>query len=426
MTRSYRRLKAACYMTNISMSVVGNLTPLLFLTFHEEYGISFSLLGLLVLINFFTQLSVDLLFSFFSHRFNIPLAVKVTPLITVVGLWLFAILPWLFPQHAYAGVVIGTVVFSASSGLCEVLISPTIAAIPAKNPDREMSKLHSIYAWGVVGAVVLATVFLLVFGSENWHILSLLFSLVPLSAGILFAGVEMPHMDTPERTSGALHLMKSRVLWLCVIGIFLGGAAECTMAQWASGYLELALGIPKIWGDIFGVALFSAALGFGRSLFAKIGKCAERALLFGAIGAVACYLIAAISPFPLVGLVACALTGFCVSMLWPGSLIAGSDRFPAGGVFFFAMMAAGGDLGASVAPQLVGIVADTVALMPRAISLAARLGITPEQIGMRAGMLLGMLFPLFAIAIYAGFFREVKKAKKQNDTKNSIDNEVRS
>ena len=424
--RSFRRLKAACYTTNISMSVVGNLSPLLFLTFHEEYGISFSLLGLLVLLNFFTQLGVDLLFSFFSHKFNIEKAVKITPVITVIGLWLYAVLPWIFPQHAYAGIVIGTLVFSASSGLCEVLISPTIAAIPAENPDHEMSKLHSIYAWGVVGAVVLATVFLLVFGSDKWQLLALLFSLVPLTSAILYAGTEMPHMDTPERTSGALRLMKSRVLWLCVIGIFLGGAAECTMAQWASGYLELALGIPKIWGDIFGVALFAAALGLGRSLFAKIGKCAERALLFGAIGAVLCYLIAAISPFPLVGLIACALTGFCVSMLWPGSLIAGGDRFPAGGVFFFAMMAAGGDLGASIGPQLVGIVADNVALLPGVLSFAARLGITAEQIGMRAGLLIGMLFPLFAIAIYAGFYREVKKKKLQSNAEHSADTEVTS
>ena len=64
----YSRLKAACYMTNISMSVVGNLSPLLFVTFRETYGISYTLLGLLVLINFSTQLIVDLVFSFFCLK----------------------------------------------------------------------------------------------------------------------------------------------------------------------------------------------------------------------------------------------------------------------------------------------------------------------------------------------------------------------
>ena len=52
--------------------------------------------------------------------------------------------------------------------------------------------------------------------------------------------------------------------------------------------------------------------------------------------------------------------------------------------------------------------------------------IMPQLVRFATPVLLGMLFPLFAIAIYAGFFREVKKAKKQNDTENFNDKEVRS
>ena len=64
----YGRLKAACYMSNTTMAVVANLPPLLFLTFRSMYGISYSLLGMLVLVNFSTQLSVDLIFSFFPYN----------------------------------------------------------------------------------------------------------------------------------------------------------------------------------------------------------------------------------------------------------------------------------------------------------------------------------------------------------------------
>ena len=49
--KPYTRLKLACYTTNVSMSVVGNLSPILFLTFHNLYDISYSLLGLLILYN---------------------------------------------------------------------------------------------------------------------------------------------------------------------------------------------------------------------------------------------------------------------------------------------------------------------------------------------------------------------------------------
>ena len=165
------RVRAGCYATNISMSVVGNLSPMLFITFRNLYGVSYTLLGLLVLINFCTQLLVDLVLSFFSHKFNIQNTVRATPLICIVGLSLFALAPVLFPNAVYAGLVVGTIVFSAASGLCEVLISPTIAALPSDNPERDMSKLHSIYAWGVVGVVIVSTLFLLAFGSESWQIL---------------------------------------------------------------------------------------------------------------------------------------------------------------------------------------------------------------------------------------------------------------
>ena len=67
----YTRLKAACYTTNVTMAVVGNLPPLLFMIFRDTYNVSFTLLGLLVLVNFTTQLTVDFLFSLLSKKINI-------------------------------------------------------------------------------------------------------------------------------------------------------------------------------------------------------------------------------------------------------------------------------------------------------------------------------------------------------------------
>ena len=143
-----------------------------------------------------------------------------------------------------------------------------------------------------------------------------------------------------------------------------------------------------------------------------IGKNITRVLFLGAIGAVFCYLIAALSPIPVVGLLACAFTGFCVSMLWPGSLIASTDRISDGGVFIYAMMASGGDLGASVGPQLVGLITDAAMEIPAAAELAQNLALTPEQLGMKLGMLVGMLFPLLGIPVYAAMIRGAKNAKK--------------
>ena len=187
------------------------------------------------------------------------------------------------------------------------------------------------------------------------------------------------------------------------------------MAQWASGYLEASFGINKTLGDIFGVAMFAVFLGLGRTLYSKIGKNASRVLLLGAVGASLCYLLAALSPFAIVGLIGCAFTGFCVSMLWPGSLIVAADRFPSGGVLIYALMAAGGDLGASFGPQLVGIITDAAIASQPVLDLAAGLGLSPDQLGMKLGILVGALFPIIAIPVYANFRKKDKLKEHKNE-----------
>ncbi|MBR4116494.1 MAG: hypothetical protein IKK65_00235 [Clostridia bacterium] len=404
--QKYTLLKSACYTTNITMSVVGNLSPVLFITFNNMYGISYSLLGLLVLINFVTQLGIDLIFSFFSHKFNIPLTVKLTPVIATLGLIVYALTPFVFCGSEYIGLALGTVIFSAASGLAEVLISPVIAAIPAKDPDREMSKLHSIYAWGVVGVIIISTVYLLAFGKDNWFVLPLIFAIIPFTSALLFSKSDIPKMETPQKVSGAISLLKNKTLWLCVFAIFFGGSAECTMAQWCSGFLEKSLSIPKVWGDIFGVALFAFMLAIGRTLYANHGKNIEKVLVLGFGGAAVCYILSAVTNIQIIGLLACALTGLCTSMLWPGNLVVAAKYFSTSGVFIYALMAAGGDLGASVGPQLVGLLTDITIANPALANFANNLSITPEQLGLKIGILAAAIFPIL------GFIISIKLSRK--------------
>lgn len=408
MSSGYNRLKYACYTTNVCLSIVSNLSPILFLTFRSLYGISYSLLGLLVLVNFVTQLCVDLIFSFFSHKFNISKAVKVTPLLAGTGFLIYAVWPWLFPNAVYAGLLLGTIVFSASGGFVEVLLSPVITAIPSENPDRELSKLHSMYAWGVVGFIIVATLFLLAAGQEHWQVLVLMLTLIPVAACILFINTTIPEAITQERVSGISEYSKNKELWICVIMIFLAGATECAMAQWSSGYLEQAVGLPKVWGDILGVALFAVLEGLGRTLYAKRGKNIYAIMFVGTTGATVCYLLVALCNIPVIGLLACAVNGFCVSMLWPGSLQIAGHRFPAAGVFLYALLAAGGDLGVAIGPQLMGIVTDVTMKMPGIMDFAVSAGLTPEQIGMKMGMLVGALFPLAAMPLYYRIWKKWK------------------
>lgn len=407
--KNFKRTKHTCYFTYLAMSSVFSLPPLLFITFRETYGISYTLLGTLVLVNFCTQLTVDLIFSFFAKHFNIKKTIRTMPLLTTTGLLIYAVAPMLFPQYAYAGLVLGTVIFSVAAGLCEVLLSPLVAALPSETPERDMSMLHSLYAYGVLTVVLVSTAFLKLFGTANWMYLTMFWAALPVVSFVLFCTSPLPQIDLGQEAAAQKGGKKRAGLALCVGCIFLGSAAENGMTNWISGYMENALKVPKAVGDILGLAVFAVLLGLTRSWYAKYGKNISNVLLFGMAGAVVCYLVAGLSSNFIVSMLACVLTGICTSMLWPGTLILMEEKFPAPGVAAYALMAAGGDFGGSVAPQLLGIVVDTVSATPWAQGFAPAL--SAEQVGMKTGMLVAAIFPLVGVGLLLFMRRYFKKKR---------------
>ncbi len=395
----YSLTKKSCYYTYLAMSSAFSLPPIMFVTFHEMYGIPYTLLGTLVLVNFITQLSIDLVFSFFSKYFNIKLTVRIMPIISSVGMFIYAAVPLLFPDHAYAGLITGTVIFSVAAGLSEVLLSPTIAALPSDDPGRDMSRLHSLYGWGVVTVVLVSTAVLTVIGRENWMYLTFFWALLPLVSSVLFSISPFPEIDLRQELSPDNTKKKNLALALCVLCIFFGSAAENVMTNWISAYLEKAVGLSKTWCDLVGIALFAILLGTVRTIYAKKGKDIFPVLFFGMIAAAICYIVAGLSPFPVLSLAACVLTGIFTSMLWPGTLILIEELTPGPGVAAYALLAAGGDFGASVAPQLLGITVDNVAAGEWASRTGEALSMTAEQIGMKTGILTAAIYPVLGAAV---------------------------
>lgn len=311
------------------------------------------------------------------------------PLITSLGLLIYAIFPMFFPSLAYIGLLIGTIFFSTAAGLSEVLLSPTIAAIPSDNPQRDMSLLHSLYAFGVFSVVVIGTLFVKFIGAEYWMFLTMFFAALPIVASVLFMLSPMPDMSTNETSVNVTKTKKKALgIALCVGCIFLGSCAENVMSNWISSYMDAQLHIDKALGDILGVAMFAILLGITRISYAKWGRNISEVLLLGMIGAAICYLVVGFSTHIVPGFIACIMTGVFTSMLWPGTLIMMEEKIPDVGVASYALMAAGGDLGASVAPQIMGVVADTSNL--------------------QTGMLVSAIFPILGIVLMLVIMRFLK------------------
>ena len=413
---NFKRTKLACYTAYFTMSSIFSLPPLLFMTFHNLYNISYTLLGTLVLTNFCTQMLVDLIFTIFSKKFNIKKVVRLMPCITSLGLFIYALVPNFFPQYAYIGLVVGTIIFSVSAGLSEVLLSPVIAAIPSDNPQKDMSMLHSLYAFGFFTVVVISTLFLKIFGNENWMYLTLFLGSLPLISAILFKISAFPDMSE-EATEKNKVKNKNRTigLALCVGCIFLGSCAENTMSNWISTYMENALNIDKALGDILGMAMFAILLGITRITYAKYGKNISKFLLVSMICAAICYLTVSFSNNTIISFVGCILTGIFTSMLWPGTLILMEEKVKGVGVAAYALMASAGDFGASLAPQLMGIVIDNVSVSKFALNLSATLNLTPEQIGLKTGMLITSIFPILGTILMVFIIKYFKKQKAQEN-----------
>ena len=396
MEQNYRLTKCTCYLFYILQGTLVNLTPVLFIPLMEQYGLSYAQLGALASVNFATQLVVDVVLSKMVDKHGYRIALQFSAAMAFVGYAVFAWAPDLLGSP-YLWLVIGTVLFSVGGGFLEITISPLIHALPDRAKGKNMAILHSFYAWGQVLTVVLTTVLLSVFGRNHWKYIVTGWMIVPVIGFLLACVMPVPAAKTEEHGQGGIRIFRNPVFLLFILMIFFGGCSETIMAQWSSAFMEKAVGLEKVIGDVAGMSMFALMLGLCRVVSAALDRKIRlhHFMLLGALGAVFCYLIVSVTNVPLLSLLFCALTGFATGMLWPGTLVFAADYFPKAGAWLFAYLAIAGDLGGVFGPWLTGAVAD--------------------RDGLKAGMGVSAVFPLLTflcILIYSRSCKSVKRFRK--------------
>lgn len=354
----FRHTICAGFIGYIIQAIVNNFAPLLFLTFHREYGISLEHIGLLVTFNFGVQLAVDFLSARFLVKIGYRMGIVCAHVFAAAGLLGLAVLPQLLP-NAFVGLLISVMLYGVGGGLLEVLVSPIVEACPTDNKPAVMSLLHSFYCWGQVGVVALSTVFFAVYGIEKWPIMACVWAVVALLNGLYFSWVPLRTLEENANESTSVRqLLCMKRFWMLLLLMLCAGGCELSISQWASAFTESALGVSKTFGDLFGPCAFAVLMGTARVLYAKLSDRLEIGrYLFGcAVLCLAGYLLAALSPNAVGGLIGCALCGFAVGVMWPGTFSMAAKELPGGGTALFALLALGGDVGCSVGPTLVGVV----------------------------------------------------------------------
>ena len=378
---NYKRTLIACYLGYITQAITSTFVPMLFLTFRSDYGISLEVITLIPSMFFLVQLLTDLAAAKFVDRIGYRPTVVAGEIFAAVGLAGLGLLPGLFADP-FVGLMIAVCFYAVGSGIMETLVSPIVEACPFENKEGVMSILHSFYCWGCAGVILGSTLFFSLFGIENWKILTCIWALIPLFNIFNFATCPIEHLVEDGKSMTITQLLRSRIFWVLAVLMICAGASEHAMAQWASAFTESALNVSKTVGDLAGPCLFAVLMGLTRTFHGKYSEKFDliRFMLGSAGLCIVCYLLAALTSAPILGLIGCAVCGMSVAIMWPGAFSIAAQRCPTGGTALFALLALTGDLGCSLGPAVVGVFS----------------GLANDDL--RIGLLAAIVFPVIMIA----------------------------
>ncbi len=387
---NYKHTFFASYAGYFVQAIINNFIPLLFLTFQSSFSLSYDKISLLIVINFGVQLCVDFLSAYFIDKIGYRVSVIAAHILACAGLAGLSVFP--FITEPYTGIILSIIIYAVGSGLIEVIISPLVEACPGDGKSAAMSLLHSFYCWGQMCVVLFSTIFFTFAGIENWRILALIWAGVPLINGIYFCFVPIPEVLSENKEMGIKKLFGTKLFYVLAVIMLCSGASELAMSQWASAFAESGLGVSKTVGDLLGPCLFALLMGSARVLYSKVSdKIPLGKVMSGsAVLCAASYLVAGLSPLPIISLLACAVCGFSVGVMWPGTFSLAAERIPTGGTAMFALLALFGDTGCAVGPAIVG-------------KMTTLFGDNLSK-----GLLFGVVFPVVMIGCVA----KIKKKKE--------------
>lgn len=384
MKKNYTHTIYACYLGYIVQAIINNLSPLLFLTFEKDFGISIGKIGLLISLNFGFQMIVDTLAAKYVDRIGYRISIVFAHICCTAGLLGMSIFPFIFPD-AFAGLVAAVLLNSIGGGLIEVLVSPIVEAAPSsKAKDTAMSLLHSFYCWGHVGMVILSTIGFKIFGMNHWYYLPVLWAVVPFINIFIFARVPLRVLTTEEERTPLRKLVSTRLFWIFFLLMICAGASEQAMSQWASLFAEDGLHQTKAVGDLLGPCLFAFLMGSSRMFYGKFGEKIDlqKFMMGSSVLCILSYLAAVFSPYPVFALIGCGMCGLSVGIMWPGTFSLAAKRCPQGGTAMFALFALAGDIGCGAGPGLVSMISKA-----------------QPSYGLKAGLLCAIIFPVLMILV---------------------------
>lgn len=404
---TYKHTQRACYLGYVTQAIVNNLAPLLFVRFYSEFNISLSDIAFLSVFNFVVQIVVDFLAAKYVDKIGYRIPTVAAHLFCTVGMVGMGVFPYLF-GNAFAGLLIAVAINAIGGGLIEVLISPITESLPGEQKASMMSLLHSFYCWGHVGVILLSTLYFTLFGMDHWQFLPIIWALVPFFNFFFFMKVPLRTLVEEEKQLPMRKLFGMKLFWLFVVMMICAGAAEQAIAQWVSFFAEAGLQASKTVGDLLGTCMFAVLMGVARLFYGVFGNRLrlERVMALSAGLCVVSYLVAIFSPWPILSLVGCAICGFSVGIMWPGTLSLSAKYCAYGGTALFGLLALAGDVGCASGPGVIGTISDWIVSSG---FTAWFTGMDLTEAGIKIGLCFAILFPAGMLVAALRLRRRQKK-----------------
>ena len=359
-TKKYSLTLTACYVGYVIQAMVNNLSPLLFVQFKRQFALDSAMLSFIIFINFGLQIIVDSLSAKITEKIGYRAGAILAQVFSCTGLVCLGVLPNVI--NPFAGIITATVLMAIGGGFVAVILSPVIEALPLGNKSGAMCFLHSFYCWGHIFTVLAATIYFNLFTIDAWRYLPVALAVIPLLNCITFAVCPLETLEGDETPSSYKSIFTMRGFWLFPVLILASGAAEQAIAQWASDFAEIGLGVDKTLGDVFGTCLFALGMALSRTVYGVLGEKIDLKKAFVLCGGllIGSYLLAALSPSAGLSLAGIAFGGVFVGLLWPGLYAVAGQAYPKGGTKMFGILALFGDIGCTVGPTLTGLVSNDI------------------------------------------------------------------
>ncbi len=251
----------------------------------------------------------------------------------------------------------------AAAGIPAAGINPTANALVSDAFPEERGHRLAIVSVAVgAGGLAMPAAAAAIAGQFPWTVL--VFGSAVLAAVVAVATFRL---EAPASAAGAhvtladtIELLRQPGFASIILLVLLSAGSDVTMAGWTSTYLmdrgfeprTAAWALSSYW---FG--LIAGRLALSR----YVDRDKAGAMAVGAAACAACVLLLVLSSGALLA-VTPFLTGTAIALLVPTGLALGGERFPANTGMVFGVMLTAAQVGATVLPALVGVVAEAAGL----------------------------------------------------------------